>query len=75
MLHGVFLFLCRDLISFSAVDLIVSKLDLLKFVWWAADIFALHSIAVKIEKWIYPTISAKLTPFSDSDFENPVYSN
>jgi hypothetical protein len=26
---------------------------------------ALHSIAVQSEKWIYPTISGKLTPFHD----------
>ena len=33
---------------------------LLKFIWWA-DRFSLHCIAVKSEKWIYPTISEKLT--------------
>jgi hypothetical protein len=27
---------------------------------------AMHSTAVKNEKWIYPTISEKLSPFPDS---------
>jgi len=48
---------------------------LLKFIWWP-DIFSLHCIAVKSEKWIYPTISEKLTTFHDSykylEFEKQV---
>ena len=55
-------FVCRDLISFSAVELIASELDLLKFIW-SADIFAMHSSAVDSEKWIYPTISEKTYSF------------
>jgi len=48
---------------------------LLKFVWWE-DIFSQHCIAVKSEKWIYTTISEKLTTFHDSykylEFEKQV---
>jgi len=38
---------------------------LLKFIW-QADIFSLCCIAIKSEKWIYTTISEKLTNFHDS---------
>jgi len=38
---------------------------LLKCIWWA-DIFSLHCIAIKSEKWIYTTNSEKLTTFHDS---------
>jgi len=35
-------------------------------VYMGSRYIALHSIAIKSDKWIYPTISEKLTHFHDT---------